>query len=213
MSSNLDMTAMYAMHDALRRELGHIARITARSSDDPQHMLRTAAGWELFKKALHIHHTTEDDALWPVMRQTLADRPDDLALLDAMEAEHAAIDPVIEAIDAAVADGEAGSRLGDLTDALATNLTGHLAHEEKEALPLVDATVTLPQWQHFGQVHAGRTGPDTARILPWLLEDASAATVAAMLALVPEPVRMAYHNEWRPAHAALDRWHTGGCAV
>jgi iron-sulfur cluster repair protein YtfE (RIC family) len=208
MSSKLDMTAMYAMHNALRRELQQIARITASGDDDPRHILRTAAGWELFKKALHIHHTSEDDALWPVMRQALANRPDDLALLDAMEAEHAAIDPRIEAIDAALTDRDAGPRrLGDLTDALATDLTHHLGHEEKEALPLIGATVTPQQWRHFGEVHASRTGPDTPRILPWLLDGASDEAIATMLAPLPEPVRLAYRNEWQPAYAALDRWH------
>ena len=208
MSSKLDMTAMYAMHNALRRELEYLARITASSNDDPRHILRTGAGWELFKKALHIHHTSEDDALWPVMRQALANRPDDLALLDAMEAEHAAIDPRIEAIDAALTDRDAGPQhLGDLTDALATNLTRHLKHEENETLPLIGATVTLQQWQHFGQVHASRTGPDTPRMLPWLLDSASDETIATMLAPLPEPVRLAYHNEWQPAYAARNRWH------
>jgi hypothetical protein len=27
-----------------------------------------------------------------------------------------------------------------------------------------------------------------------------------MLAVLPEPVRMAYQNEWQPAYAALDLW-------
>jgi hypothetical protein len=166
MTSKLDITAMYAMHNALRRELEHLARITASSNDDPRHILRTAAGWELLKQALHIHHTSEDDSLWPAMRQALASRPDDLALLDAME----------------------------------------------EALPLIGATVTLQQWQHFGQVHASRTGADTPRMLPWLLECASDETIATMLAPLPEPVRLAYHNEWQPAHAALNRWHADTAA-
>jgi hypothetical protein len=48
----LDMTMMYAMHHALRRELERIARITARPDDDPRHVLATAAGWEMFKTYL-----------------------------------------------------------------------------------------------------------------------------------------------------------------
>ncbi|GAA2081951.1 hemerythrin domain-containing protein [Actinomadura alba] len=208
MTNRLDMTAMYAMHDAVRRELRHIAKAAATIDDDPRRVLSTAAGWELFKKALHVHHTAEDDALWPAMRGALADRPDDLALLEAMEAEHAAIDPVIAAIDAALADRESGrERLGDLTDALATGLSGHLEHEEDEALPLIDATLTEEQWRHFGQVHGSLIGPDVPRILPWLLDGASTEAVATMLAPLPEPVRIAYQDEWRPAYAALDRWN------
>jgi hypothetical protein len=71
----LDMTMMYAMHDALRRELERIARITARPDDDPRHVLGTAVGWEIFKTYLRVHHTAEDDAVWPVMYRVLAGRP------------------------------------------------------------------------------------------------------------------------------------------
>src|SRR5262245_53043492 len=95
----LDMTFMYVFHDAIRRDLERIARATSRESDDPTRVLRTAAGWEMFKKYLRIHHRAEDEAVWPVMYQVLTDRPDDLALLDAMEAEHARIDPLLDGID------------------------------------------------------------------------------------------------------------------
>jgi iron-sulfur cluster repair protein YtfE (RIC family) len=212
MSGKLDMTAMYAMHDALRRELRHLAEVTANADDDPRRILGTAAGWELFKKALHVHHTAEDDALWPVMREALAGRPDDLALLEAMEAEHAAIDPVIEAIDEEVGraltdPGSGPARLGDLTDALVTGLDGHLEHEEDEALPLIQSVVTEQQWRHFGQVHGQRIGPDAPRILPWMLDGATPETAAAMLAPLPEPARTAFRTQWQPAYAALDRWN------
>jgi iron-sulfur cluster repair protein YtfE (RIC family) len=210
MSDRLDLTAMYASHDALRRDLELLARTAARVDDDPRRILRTAAGWELFKKSLYLHHTAEDEGLWPAMRESAADRPEDLALLAAMEAEHQSIDPLVEAIDVSVADRESGPRhLGDLTDALAGCLTGHLKHEEDEALPLIQAIVTEQQWQHFGQVNARLLGPDAPRILPWLLDGASERAVAAMLGALPEPVRLAYRNEWQPAYAALDGWGTG----
>ncbi|GAA1280042.1 hypothetical protein Psi02_73290 [Planotetraspora silvatica] len=208
MSDALDTTAMYAMHDALRREAEHLARVTTLVGADQGAVLRTAAGWDLFKTALHIHHTAEDDVLWPMLRQILADRPADLTLLEAMEAEHAAIDQVIEAIDEVLAASEDGlDRLGDLTDSLVTGLTGHLRHEEDQALPLIQAAVTQEQWNRFGRIHAQRIGPAVPRILPWLLDGASDQTVAAMLAQLTEPARQVYQHQWRPAYAALDRWH------
>ncbi|MFD0363829.1 hemerythrin domain-containing protein [Nocardia sp. GCM10030253] len=207
MSATLDMTTMYAMHHALRRELEQIAKITSRIDDDPRKILATAAGWQMFTKSLHIHHTAEDDALWPVMRETLAERPSELALLDAMEAEHGAVDPLIEAIETAFADRESGTqRLGDLVDALVTVLVGHLDHEEKQALPLIQATVTLPQWLAFGQLHGSRIGPDAPQLIPWLLDGADERTVQTVLAPLPEPVRAAYLHQWQPAYIALDRW-------
>jgi iron-sulfur cluster repair protein YtfE (RIC family) len=210
MSSKLDMTMMYAAHDALRQDLELLARTAARVDDDPRRILGAAVGWELLKKSLHLHHTAEDEALWPVLREAAADRPDDLALLAAVEAEHQAVDPLLEAIDAAPADRESGpQRLGDVTDALAAALTGHLKHEEDEALPLIQALLTEEQWQYYGRVNARLVGPDAPRVLPWLLDGASEQAVAAMLAPLPEPARAAYRNEWQPAYAALDLWGAG----
>jgi iron-sulfur cluster repair protein YtfE (RIC family) len=203
----LDLTMMYAMHDALRRELVRIARVTANPDRSPRQILGTALGWEMFKSYLRVHHTSEDDALWPVMSRELAGRPDDLALIDAMEIEHAAIDPLLNAIDAAVADHASGlEQLGDLTDGLVTALTGHLKHEEKEALPLVDATLTQEQWQHFSEVHRNRIGGDVSRYFPWLLENARNENAAAVLSRLPENIRDIYRDDWQPAYSRLDLW-------
>ena len=133
--------------------------------------MATAAGWQMFKTYLQVHHRAEDDMLWPAMEKTLADRPDDLALLSALEAEHAAIDPLLNAIDATLANPASGAeRLGDLTDALATTLQAHLRHEEGEGLALIDATVTDEEWQDFGQESGKRIGPEAPRVFPWMLD-------------------------------------------
>ena len=195
-----DWTAMFVMHDALRRELEHLAKVAARDDREARRILAEAPGWDLFKTALHVHHTAEDEALWPPMRAALAGRPDALALMDAMEAEHAAIDPAIEAIDAGT------EPLGALVDRLATALTAHLKHEEDDALPLIDETLTPEDIANFGQVHGAKLGPDAPRVIPWLLDGADTERAAAMLSVLPEPARAAYENAWRPAYAALDRW-------
>ncbi|MER7821953.1 hemerythrin domain-containing protein [Streptomyces sp. NPDC096097] len=209
MSDVVDLTAMYAVHDALRRELAYLDRITISTDRDPRH-LPTTAGWALFKRALHAHHTAEDDALWPALRRRLADNPKDLALLEALEAEHAAIDPLIEALDTALADPEVDQlRLGVLTDALATGLAGHLAHEEDAALPLVQRALTAEQWGHFVEVHAQLIGPDAPLLLPWLLDGADEPTVAKLLAPLPASIRAVYTADWAPAYTTLDRWSPG----
>jgi iron-sulfur cluster repair protein YtfE (RIC family) len=207
MSFRNDMTMMYAMHDALRRELERIAGVVARPGDDPRPVLRAAAGWELFKRYLHIHHTAEDETVWPMMEPLLAGRPDDLALLAAMESEHAAIDPLLSGIDAALADRHDGAqRLGELVDALATALSAHLKHEEDEALALIDATLTEQQVQRLGQRQAELIGADASRFLPWLLDGVPPDGTAAVLARVPGPARAAYRDQWRAAYGDLRLW-------
>jgi hypothetical protein len=207
MSFRNDMTMMYVIHDALRRELERIAAIAARPGDDPRRVLRAAAGWELFKGYLHIHHTAEDETVWPVMAPLLAGRPDDLALLAAMEAEHAAIDPLLGAVDAALADRDGGAaRLGGLVDALVTGLSGHLKHEEDEALALIDATLTEQQFGRLGARQAELIGADAARYLPWLLDGVTPELTAAVLAQVPGPAAVAYREHWRAAYGELNLW-------
>ena len=202
-----DMTMMYAIHDALRRDLDHIARVAARPNDDPKHILRTALGWEMFKSYLELHHTAEDDMLWPPMRQALAGDSAGATLLDAMEAEHSAIDPLLVSIDAALADRESGPQhLGELTDTLAIALRGHLDHEESEGLALIDATVSEEQWRAFGAETGKRLGEDVQRFFPWMLEGATPEIPSAVLGLTPPPVQLAYRDAWQPAYAALTLW-------
>lgn len=205
----LDMTFMFAFHHALRRDLDHIARLAATPTGDPRALMGKAAGWQMFKTYLRAHHDCEDDTLWPIMKQTLAERPDDLALLGALEAEHAAIDPLFRAIDSTLANpASRPERLGELSDALASTLNAHLSHEEAEGLALVDAVLTEDQWQTFGRQHAQRIGPEAPRALPWILEGSDEPTTGTILHSLPEPLRAAYWSQWLNAYQQIDRWGT-----
>jgi Hemerythrin HHE cation binding domain len=210
MEYTLDMSMMFAMHDALRRELVQVAGIASRKDDNPGKLLRAALGWELFKKFLLVHHQTEDDTLWPALRARVAGQPDRIAVADALEAEHSVIEPLLTAIDAAAADPDYGyQRFGDIIDELTTKLTAHLTHEEGDGLTLIDASLTPQQWQHFAQVHGERLGGDAPMYMPWLLNGASPRMLDAILAKFPPPLLAAYREQWGPRYAALDVWNAG----
>jgi iron-sulfur cluster repair protein YtfE (RIC family) len=209
MAYKTDMTMMFATHDALRRDVDEITRITASGSDDPAVLLRSAVGWGLFKNFLHVHHSAEDDLFWPAMRGAVAGDTASEALLDAMEAEHAQIDPLLVAIDAVIVDPEAGPRrLGELTDALGMALRGHLNHEETDVLPLIDRTVSEEEWRAFGAETGKRVGQDIQRFFPWALESASPEIRSAVLGVLPPPMVHAYRDLWQPAYADLALWPT-----
>ena len=211
MEYKLDMSMMFALHDALRRDLAQVARVAGQRDGNPATRLHAALGWELFKKFLTIHHRSEDDALWPALRDRVAGHPDRLALADALEAEHAVIEPLLPAIDAAAADPDHGyQRFGDIIDELVTKLSAHLAHEETDGLPLIDASLTAQEWRHFAQVQSGRLRGDEARYLPWLLNDTSPQTLDAILSLLPPPLLADYRDQWQRNYAALDIWNTIG---
>ncbi|SHN37125.1 hemerythrin domain-containing protein [Actinacidiphila paucisporea] len=202
----LDMTMMLTIHDAFRRELDRIAKVAEDVSDDPRTVMRTALGWKLFKTYLGIHHTTEDDTVWGLMEQRLAGGQD-VALLHAMEAEHAAIDPLLASMDLALADVDGGpGRLGDLVAELNTSLRGHLQHEEAEGLSLVDSTLTQEEWSHFAAVHLKKVGEDVGTYMPWLLDDAAADWVETVLGRLPGWGRTKYEGEWKAAYDRLSLW-------
>ncbi len=210
-TSHLDLTLMVAFHDAFRRDLAHLAHATSRHRaqlDEPNRRTAVQAGWELFKTELHIHHTAEDADLWPRMRTHLADRPDELALLQAMQDEHARIDPLLAGVDGALADQDGGhQRLGDTVDALAGELHGHLRHEERDALPLIDQSLTQAEWQAFGNDQRRRIGlRGAAQLFPWLLDEASPEQVKAVLAGLPPPLRVVYRRIWQPRYGHHDHW-------
>ena len=140
-------------------------------------------------------------------QEALAGHPDRLALADALEAEHAVIEPLLTAIDAAAADPDYGyQRFGDVTGELATKLTAHLTHEENDGLALIDATLTTQQWQHFAQVHGQRLTGDASVYMPWLLNGASPQVQDTLMGKFPPPLLTAYREQWAPAYAALTIW-------
>jgi hypothetical protein len=85
-------------------------------------------------------------------------------------------------------------------------LRGHLDHEEKEGLPLIDTTITAEQWQAFGAEGAKLISADVSRFMPWMLEGAAPEVTASVLGLLPPPVQQAYRDQWQPGYAKLTLW-------
>jgi hypothetical protein len=203
----LDMGTMLAIHLALRRDLDRLARIAARPDDNPARLLQAAVGWEQFKTFLVAHHTAEDQALWPALREAVAANADQVALADALEEEHSVIEPLLAAIDAAAADPDDGhQRFGDIIDELISKLSGHLTHEETEGIALIDTSLTPEQWQHFAAVNADLVRPEAPSYMPWLLSEADQQTLDAILGKFPPQMLTAFREQWAPAYAARDLW-------
>ncbi|SBW23368.1 hemerythrin domain-containing protein [Protofrankia symbiont of Coriaria ruscifolia] len=196
LAGTVDFTMMYAAHAAFTRDLQRL-RLAYERGD-----VRTPAArarWATFTKQIHIHHQAEDTALWPLLRNK-ALRPDEITVLDEMEAEHAQIDPHLEHIDNALASDNAASLMESI-DTFATSLTVHMRHEENEALPLVEAYLGPDGWAAFTATIRKTQGlRGGAEFLPWLLDDASEVIQAKVLGLLPPPVRFLYRRIWAPKY-------------
>jgi hypothetical protein len=245
-TGDADLTIMLAAHDAFRRDLTRLARAAAAADlSDPARRRSVAAGWELFKRELHMHHTAEDEVIWPALRPRLAHSENALSVLDAMEAEHERIDPLLAAVDAAFAQrsapagaagpGASGSvasavagtsaaamagaaasgaddwpgedRLADVIDVLTSTLTGHLAHEERDGLPLIGVALTAAEWRGVGFKIARRSGlSEGGEMFAWILDGAARQDAAATLRTLPPPVRLLYRAVWKPRFNKTPRW-------
>lgn len=202
-STKLDFLMMYAAHDAFRRDLARLIPAADTRIGDPAVFRQ---GWQTFKDYLTIHHTAEDGFLWPPIRARVGADPERTALLDAMAAEHAVLDPVMDSVDRQLAAGDT-SKLRATMEELGTALTAHLEHEELAGLPLVDAVLTAKEWDTFGQEQRRAIGfKGGAHFFPWVLEGASPAVERRVLGLVPPPVRFLYRKQWRPKYLRNSPW-------
>jgi len=137
---------MGIVHDALRRDLARTrAALGGPVPEAQRRALAAHVAWMM--GFLHEHHEGEDAGLYPMVR---ALDPTAAALLDAMAADHAAVDPAVEGLRAAAArwaasDTERAALLEALT-ALEDVLLPHLEREEDEAMPVVSATITHREW-------------------------------------------------------------------
>jgi hypothetical protein len=214
-TGDADLTIMIAAHDAFRRDLTRLARAAAAAGlSDPARRQSVAAGWELFKRQLHMHHTAEDEIIWPALRPRLAHSEAALSVLEAMEEEHERIDPLLAAVDAAFqagsAQGSQGARHGDriaaVIDVLTSTLTGHLAHEERDGLPLIGVALTAAEWRSAGFKIARRNGLSAGgEMFAWILDGAGGGDAAA-LGQLPPPLRLLYRAIWKPRFEKTPRW-------
>ncbi|SNX65681.1 hemerythrin HHE cation binding domain-containing protein [Streptomyces sp. TLI_55] len=198
----IDFTAMYASHDAFRRDLARLADAVAEGRAGTP---AVRAGWQNFQHQLHVHHTAEDAGLWPRVRERVAGRPRELALLDAMEDEHSRIDPLLSAVDTALADG--APELGDLVRALTATLDDHLKHEEDEALPLIQDVLTDADWGAFiGRIRETQGVRGAAVFVPWVVDGAPPAERARFLGSMPPPVRVLNRLFWQGGYRRKGWW-------
>jgi hemerythrin-like domain-containing protein len=184
----LDMSGMYVIHHALRRDLDRFVRAVERTPLEDAAVWQALAGrWRQFASMLHHHHTIEDASIWP----PLLERVDGTGVagaretLEAMQAEHGRIDPTLagctEAFDTMASGPDAATRdrLVGLVDEARDLIGRHLAHEETDALPLVQQHLPAEAWQ-ASEEHARRSF--SLRQLPFLVPWAASGLTPSALA-------------------------------
>jgi iron-sulfur cluster repair protein YtfE (RIC family) len=211
MARNYDMTIILVTHNAFRRDMRYLAAAADKLNvDDSRGRGRVRVGWNLLKAMLLAHHEGEDRHMWPRMHAGLRGRQDELAVLDAMREEHDRIDPLVRAVDEALArPNGAADRMPEAAAEFCAELDHHLTHEEQAALPLVQIAMSDPEWEKClaemrgSGLTALRAAPE---FFPWLIGEADPADREAVLNRVPPPVRLLFQKVWLPRYARQPRW-------
>ena len=170
-----DQSGMYLMHFAFRRDLDSFVRaVRATPVGDTATWQALRARWDRFAVVLHHHHSVEDTAIWPVLldhARTSGATADERTLLD-MEAEHDGIDPALTACASGFA-AMLDHPCDDHRNALDVRVTAarellavHLRHEETEALPLLQRTMSADEFA-ASEAAAGQGYP--LRLVPFLV--------------------------------------------
>jgi len=176
----VDLVMMYVLHFAFRRDLeAFAAAVPATPVDDVAAWTAMRDRWTGFAAVLHNHHSGEDAGLWPLLLERIdaAGNAVGRATLEAMEAEHAQIDPLLDGCAAGLARLAAGGTADDRaalavrTAAALACLGRHLAHEETEALALVQRHLTDADWRRLEETHFAHpmSPAEVAFVVPWVL--------------------------------------------
>jgi hemerythrin-like domain-containing protein len=185
----VDMQMMYVMHHAFRRDLRRFADAVRRTPLDERATWRLLdERWQLFAEVLHKHHSGEDAGLWPWLRERVGQ--DDRATLDAMEAEHEEIDPLLESCAAGfarlaeAADEDARAALAVRVVAARDSLARHLEHEETDAITLIQALMTAEEWRALEAEFFQEKLPlrYVAQVVPWAAYDVPRAALDRVFA-------------------------------
>jgi hypothetical protein len=189
------LTGFKSMHAGFRHEFGRLAD-ACRAPRDAAHATVLEEQIALVMDVLHAHHTHEDENLWPHL---LACAPSAAAELDALEAEHEVLDPLITGSqDRSLPWSERAVLLQRLHDVV----NDHLDHEERVAFPLMLTYLTpedIAGDRRKAQSEFGR------RRLPlvfgWIASCCDEELLADALGEQPRLARVLFRHFWWPSYS------------
>jgi hemerythrin superfamily protein len=145
-------------------------------------------------EGLTDHHTTEDELLWPRLKERVPEEVE--PVIGTMESQHAQIHQVCETLNGQVASWAADpseahrDAVADTCDSALRLLEEHLGAEEREILPIAARAISQSEWDEIGE-RAMDALPKDKRMLIlgtiryWAPRERSAAVAAD----IPRPMR------------------------
>ena len=190
-----DVRDMYVVHRVFRREFTLIpGLVRATAAGDTARAHTVAEHLRLVIAGLHMHHTGEDELLWPLLLERAAPSAD---LVHTMQDQHARVDDFSDRLEPLIGEWERGAstvraeQLALLVEDFFAALLEHLELEEREILPLAEQHVTEEEWSRLGAHGRHEMRRDWLPLMfGALLEETSPEERAMMLGAQPLPIRL-----------------------
>lgn len=186
----MDASMNTNMHRAFVREVTRLRRaVRAADWSDPSATAGVARRFEFFSGTLHHHHEGEDTYLFGRVRNRAT--PEEVVVLDAMDAEHGALKAALDTLDEdfrSLGPDSDGPAIAAHFDELETVLAGHCAHEERTGVPIVQKYITADDLKEF--MKFTRSGKDSTMVLAWVCDGATPEQVASTWGMMPSFVRL-----------------------
>jgi hypothetical protein len=204
----VDLSVMYLMHHAFRRDLAAFAHVVRRTPLTELAAWRALLRrWDIFSEVLHHHHHGEDTWLWPALLVKAV--PSERETLLAMEAQHAEIDPLLASCLVGLRMLAGGHATADDRAALAVRLAAareslgrHLAHEERDAMRILQRRTTPEEWAAIeARFVQGMTNRQLLALVPWALHQVPDEARRRVLAGAGLSQRVV----WRLTHRRFER--------
>lgn len=202
-----DVSDMYAVHKALLGALDTAPACVADAGVDPDRIALVGSFIDNVIEFLHVHHTGEDELLYPLLHQRCAASRSEL---DRIDGQHTLLHAPMDAGRSAVAAWRAkpspdhAQAVIAAVASIAEVLRPHLAEEETVVLPLAAKWISPEEWGQQAGHNMMRFHADK----PWLMlglvrEQLDQDHRDGMLAGMPPQVRTAWTQQMEPAFNAF----------
>ena len=196
---------MVVIHRVFRREFGLLpAFIRGVAADDLERAKVVADHANGLLRFVHVHHSGEDELLWPVLLDRVAVESDLILRMEHQHEHVAALVPQAQELVtgwAAQPSTERGEELASAFEEIASVLNEHLGEEESQILPLVEANLTVDEWSRLGQhATANMAPPELMASLAAILEEADDEERAMFTVVLPPPVLTMFVEQAEPAY-------------
>lgn len=202
-----DLRGYRAIHHALRDAAHAMAAAPpGLTAAEPKRLAAFRAYWKGYAGEVLAHHTTEDDVVFPELVRRAPHLAD---LMDRTDADHHHLDELMEDVTAAlgaISEGTGAERAAALLREVADHMDEHLDMEDRELLPVIEASFTQEEYDALEERALAIIGfgAQAAFTIPFLAASVDDETRRDLLGDAPLPVKVILRL-FRGRHARMTR--------